>query len=160
MADELVKQFPRATLVQSVWVPTIRAQLALDRGHPAESLELLRTAAPYDLAISSSFPVCMFPAYIRGQAGLAAQQGAAAAGEFQRILDHPGIVWNCPTFALARLGLARAYAASAAAAQGAEADAQKTKAREAYRRFLDLWKDADADTPILIKARAEFAALR
>jgi serine/threonine protein kinase/Tfp pilus assembly protein PilF len=160
MVDDLVKRFPQATLVQSVWVPTIRAQLALDRGHPAESLDLLRTTAPYELAIGSAFPVCMFPTYIRGQANLAAHDGRAAAGEFQRILDHPGIVWNCPTFALARLGLARAYAATAATAQSADSEAQKTKAREAYRRFLDLWKDADADIPILIKARAEFAALR
>jgi serine/threonine protein kinase/tetratricopeptide (TPR) repeat protein len=160
MADDLVQRFPRATLVQSVWVPTIRAQLAIDRGHPAEGVELLRAAAPYELGISSSFPVCMVPVYIRGQAALAAHDGAAAGAEFQRILDHPGIVWNCPTFALARLGLARAYAATAATAQSADSEAQKTKAREAYRRFLDLWKDADADIPILIKARAEFTALR
>jgi hypothetical protein len=149
LVDDLIKRFPKATLVQSLWVPTIRAQLALNRGRPDESLELLRATPPYDLAMSSSFPVGMLPAYVRGQANLAAHDGAAAAAEFQRILDHPGVVWNSPTYALARLGLARAHA------QGSPA-----KARDAYKSFLDLWNDADADIPILIKTRAEFAALR
>jgi hypothetical protein len=159
LADDLVQRFPRATLVQSLWVPTIRAQLALDRGRPAESLELLRTAAPYELGISSTFPIGMFPVYVRGQAYLAARDGVAAAAEFQRIVDHAGVAWNSPTFALARLGLARAYAVTAASAQGASASGATAKARAAYQGFLDLWKDADADLPILASARREAAAL-
>ena len=101
----------------------------------------------------------MFPAYVRGQAYLAAQQGAAAAAEFQRILDHRGLVWSCWTNTLAELGLARAYALTAKTSTGADAEIARSKARAAYESFFTLWKDADADIPVLIAARAEFAAL-
>src|SRR5260370_24044738 len=93
---------------------------------------------------------CLYPVYVRGKAYLAAGQGSAAAAEFQKILDHSGIVWNCWTGALAHLGLARAYVL-----QG-----DTPKARAAYQDFLTLWKDADADIPIFIAAKAEYEKLK
>ena len=98
---------------------------------------------------------CLYPAYIRGEAFLAAGQGGAAAGEFQKILDHRGIVWNCWTGALARLGVARASALQSKTSQGADADAARVRALAAYKDFLALWKDADPDVPVLKEAKAE-----
>jgi len=103
---------------------------------------------------------CLYPTYIRGEAYLAAGQGNAAAAEFQKILDHSGIVWNCWTGALARLGVARANALEAKTSQGAAADAFRVRALAAYKDFLTLWKDADPDIPILKQAKAEFAKLQ
>jgi hypothetical protein len=97
--------------------------------------------------------------YVRGEAYLAAGQGSAAAAEFQKILDHSGIVWNCWTGALAHLGVARANALQARTSQGADADAARVRALAAYKDFLTLWKDADPDIPILITAKAEYAKL-
>jgi tetratricopeptide (TPR) repeat protein len=159
LADEL-KSYPQDTLVQSVWVPTIRAQAGLVRGDATGAIDLLRAATPYELSVSTSYPVCMFPVYVRGQAYLAARQGAAAAGEFQRILDQPGLVWNCWTWTLAELGLARAHALTAKTSSGIDAETAASKARAAYEKFFALWKDADADIPVLRAARSEFAALR
>jgi hypothetical protein len=98
--------------------------------------------------------------YIRAEAYLSSQQGAAAAAEFQKILDHRGIVWNCATGALAHLGLARAYALQAQSMQGPDADAARVKARAAYQDFLALWKDADPGIPVLIAAKSEYAKLK
>jgi hypothetical protein len=98
--------------------------------------------------------------YVRAEAYLSAQQGASAAAEFQKILDHRGLLWNCATGPLARLGLARAYALQAQSAQGADADAARAKARTGYQDFLALWKDADPDIPILIAAKSEYAKLQ
>jgi eukaryotic-like serine/threonine-protein kinase len=98
--------------------------------------------------------------YVRGEAYLAAGQGSAAAAEFQKILDHSGIVWNCWTGALARLGVARANALQAKSSQGADADAARVRALAAYKDFLALWKDADPDIPILKEAKAEYAKLQ
>ena len=98
--------------------------------------------------------------YVRGQAYLAAGQGSAAAAEFQKILDHSGIVWNCWTGGLAHLGVARANALQARASQGADADAARVRALAAYKEFLSLWKDADPDIPILKEAKAEYARLQ
>ena len=92
---------------------------------------------------------CLYPTYVRGEAYLAAGQGSAAAAEFQKILDHSGIVWNCWTGALAHLGVARANALQAKTSQGADADAARVRALAAYKDFLTLWKDADPDIPIL-----------
>ena len=103
---------------------------------------------------------CLYPAYVRGEAYLAAGQGSAAAVEFQKILDHNGMVWNCWTGALAHLGVARSNAMEAKTARGADADAARVRALGAYKRFLDLWKDADPDIPILKQANVEYAKLQ
>lgn len=102
----------------------------------------------------------MHPTYVRGQVYLAAGQGNAAATEFQKILDHTGIVVNCATGALAHLGLTRANALEARTDQGVAADAARTRALAAYRDFFALWKDADPDIPILKRAKAEYAKLQ
>ena len=103
---------------------------------------------------------CLYPTYIRGEAYLAAGQGKPAAAEFQKILDHSGIVWNCWTGALAHLGVARANALDAKSLTGADADAARTRALAAYKDFLALWKDADPEIPVLIAAKAEYAKLQ
>ena len=103
---------------------------------------------------------CLYHVYVRGQAYLAAGQGSAAAAEFQKILDHSGIVWNCWTGALAHLGVARANALQSRTSQGADADAARVRALAAYTDFLTLWKDADPDIPILKEAKAEYAKLQ
>ena len=103
---------------------------------------------------------CLYSAYVRGNAYLAAGQGNAAAAEFQKILDHSGVVWNCPTGALAHLGLARANALEARTSRDAGADAARTRALAAYKDFLTLWKDADPNLPILKQAKAEYAKLQ
>jgi eukaryotic-like serine/threonine-protein kinase len=132
-------------------LPTIRAQIELVRKNPERSIELLRTAGPYELT-DESLNACLYPVYVRGQAYLylAANQAAAAAAEFQKILDHRGIVGPCETGALAHLQIARAYAM--------QDDTAKAKA--AYQDFLTLWKDADPDIPIFIAAKAEYAKLQ
>jgi hypothetical protein len=103
---------------------------------------------------------CLYTAYIRGEADLVAGQGKAAGAEFQKILDHSGLVWNCWTGALAHLGVARANALEAKNSQGADADAARVRALAAYKEFLALWKDADPDIPIYRRAKAEYAKLQ
>jgi eukaryotic-like serine/threonine-protein kinase len=103
---------------------------------------------------------CLYHVYIRGEAYLASGQGKAAAAEFQKILDHNGIVWNCWTGVLAHLGVARANALQSRTSQGADADAARVRALAAYKDFLTLWKDADPDIPILKEAKAEYAKLQ
>jgi tetratricopeptide (TPR) repeat protein len=163
LAEDLNKRFPLDTQMQSLWLPAIRAQLALNRKNPSEALaDLQGTAAPTELG-SIPFVInvsCLYPTYIRGEAYLAARQGTQAAAEFQRILDHSGIVWNCWTGALAHLGVARANALQARTSQGADADAARVRALAAYKDFLTLWKDADPDIPILKEAKAEYAKLQ
>jgi eukaryotic-like serine/threonine-protein kinase len=161
LADNLAKRFPQDTVVQSVWLPTIRAQIEMGRKNPARSIDLLRAAAPNEMGmLSGSAPnSCLYPVYVRAEAYLNEQDGAAAATEFQKILDHRGLLWNCATGALARLGIARAYALQAQLAQGPDYDAVHPKARAAYQEFLTLWKDADPDIPILKVAKAEYAKL-
>jgi tetratricopeptide (TPR) repeat protein/predicted Ser/Thr protein kinase len=152
LADDLSKRSPLDTIVRSVWLPTIRAQIETSRKNPARSIELLQAAAPYELGMLSGSAVnsCLYPVYVRAEAHLSAQQGRAAAAEFQKILDHRGLLWNCATGALAHLGLARAYALQDDTA----------KARAAYQDFLTLWKHADPDIPILIAAKSEYAKLK
>jgi hypothetical protein len=104
-------------------------------------------------------PTCLYPTYIRGNAYLAAGRGKDAAVEFQKIIDHSGLVWNCWTGALARLGVARANALQARTSQGVDADAARARALSAYNDFLTLWKDADPNIPILKQAKAEYAKL-
>ena len=150
LAAELDKTFPLDTLVQRYWLPTIRAGVALERNDPNRAIELLKVASTVELAQPTNITVILCPVYLRGQAYLMLHDGIAAAVEFQKFIDHRGVVMNFPWGALARLGLARAYAM-----QG-----DTTKARAAYQEFLTLWKDADPDVPILKEAKAEYAKLQ
>jgi hypothetical protein len=157
LAQDLGKRFPLDTQIQSLWLPVIQAQLALNRKNPALALNTLHVASPVELG-QIPFVInlsCLYSVYVRGEAYLAAGQGSAAAAEFQKILDHGGIVWNCWTGALARLGLARAHALQARTSHGADADAALVRAFAAYEDFLTL-KDADPDIPILKQAKAEY----
>jgi tetratricopeptide (TPR) repeat protein len=167
LAQDLNKRFPLDTQVQTLWLPTIRAQLALNRRNPASAVETLQTALPIEFA-QLGFVMnlsCLNAPYIRGQAYLAANDGKSAAAEFQKIIDHSGLVWNCWTGALAKLGVARANALQAKSLQGnpaqaADADASRVRALAAYKDFLELWKDADPDIPILKQAKSEYARLQ
>ena len=162
LSQDLGKRFPLDTQMQSLWLPAIQAQLALNKKNPAAALNALRAASPIELG-QITFVTnisCLYHVYVRGEAYLAAGQGSAAAAEFQKILDHNGIVWNCWTGALARLGVARANALQAKTSQGADADAARVRALAAYKDFLALWKDADPDIPILKEAKAEYAKLQ
>ena len=150
LAVELDKTFPLDTLVQRYWLPTIRAGLALQRKDPNRAIELLKAASAVELSVPASLAIYLCPVYLRGEAYLMLHDGNRAAAEFQKFIDHRGVVANFPWGALARLGLARAYAM-----QGDTA-----KARAAYQDFLTLWKDADPDIPILKQAKAECAKLQ
>jgi serine/threonine protein kinase/tetratricopeptide (TPR) repeat protein len=162
MAKDLGKRFPLDTQMQSLWLPAIQAELALDKRNPALGQNVLRGASPIELGqIPFVLNIsCLYPVYVSGEAYLAAGQGSAAAAEFQKTLDHSGIVWNCWTGALARLGVARANALESRTSQGADADAARVRALAAYKDFLMLWKDADPDVPILKEAKAEYAKLQ
>ena len=148
LAEDLSKRFPEHTIVQLEYLPMIHAAAAVDSGSAAKALEALAPAAPYDLG--STPLLTLYPVYLRGEAYVAARQGSAAAAEFQKILDHPGVVQNEPIGAWAHLGLARAYAISGDA----------TKAKVAYQDFFALWKNADPDIPVLKQAKAEYAKLQ
>jgi tetratricopeptide (TPR) repeat protein len=162
LARDLDKRFPLNTQMQSLWLPAIRAQLALDRRKPALAFIELRAASAIELGQITFVNnlSCLYHVYIRGEAYLAAGQGNTAAAEFQKILDHSGIVWSCWTGALAHLGVARANALQSRTSQGADAEAARVRALAAYQDFLTLWKDADPDIPILKQAKAEYAKLR
>jgi serine/threonine protein kinase/Tfp pilus assembly protein PilF len=162
LAQDLGKRFPLDTQMQSLWLPAIQAQLALDRKNPTTALNALQAATHIELGQIGfvSNISCLYHVYIRGEAYLAAGQGNAAAAEFQKILDHSGIVWNCWTGALAHLGVARANALQSRTSQGADADAARVRALAASKDFLTLWKDADPDIPILKEAKAEYAKLQ
>jgi tetratricopeptide (TPR) repeat protein len=162
LRKNLQTRYPLHMLVQLRWLPTIEAEFALGKKKAAEAVELLQTAAPTELGSGgyTSSSSCMYAVYIRGQAYLELRDGRAAAGEFQKILDHNGVVWNCPTGALARLGLARADALESRTAQGVAADAARSRALNAYQDFLGLWKHADPDIPVLKQAEAEYAKLQ
>jgi eukaryotic-like serine/threonine-protein kinase len=146
LADDLGKRFPQFTLIQFNYLPPIRAQLALSHNDFSKAIEALQGAAVYELGSPSG----LYPVYVRGEAYLAMHQGNEAAAEFQKILDHRGVVINGPIGALAHLQIGRAYAT-----QG-----YTVKARTSYQDFFTLWKDADPDIPILIAAKAEYAKLR
>jgi len=163
LAADLNKRFPLDTQVQSLWLPAIKAQLALNRNNPGRALGTLQAVTPPIELGQISFMAnlsCLYHTYIRGEAYVASGQGAQAAAEFQKILDHSGIVWNCWTGALAHLGVARANALQAKTSQGADADAARARSLSAYKDFLTLWKDADPDIPILKRAKAEYAKLQ
>jgi len=153
LADDLGKRFPEDTVVNFNYLPTLRGKLALLHSSPQEALAILGAASPYELGLPSlsyyNWPN-LYPVYVRGEAYLAAHQGSKAAAEFQKILDHRGIVLNEPIGALAHLQLGRAYALAR----------DTPKARAAYQDFLTLWKDADSDIPVLLEAKAEYAKLQ
>jgi hypothetical protein len=161
LAQGLGKRFPLDTQMQSLWLPAIQAQLALDNKNPTTALTALQAASPIEFGSIGflNHASCLYHVYIRGEAYLAAGQGEVAAAEFQKILDHSGIVWNCWTGALARLGVGRANALQARTSQGAAAAEARVRAIAAYQDFLAFWKDADPDIPILNEAKAEYAKL-
>jgi eukaryotic-like serine/threonine-protein kinase len=151
LADELEKAQPSDTMLKVYWLPTIRAAAELNAHNPTQAIIDLEAAAPYELGQPPQLQLgTLYPVYVRGQAQLIAHNGQAAAIEFQKILDHRGVVLNYPLGALAHLGLARAHALSGDTA----------KARTAYQDFLALWKDADPDIPILKEAKAEYEKLQ
>ena len=154
LADDLEKNFPEDTSVRFSYLPVLRAILALNRRQPSRAIEVLESAAPYELGTPRSnlqgFFGTLYPVYVRGQAYLSAHQGAEAAAEFQKIIDHRGILVSDPVGALAHLQLARAFALSGDTA----------KAKSAYQDFLTLWKDADSDVPVLKQAKTEYAQLK
>jgi predicted Zn-dependent protease len=153
LANDLERPFPEDTSVRFNYLPALRALFALNHNEPSSAIESLEIALPYDLALPGSsfvgFFGALYPAYVRGEAYLAAHQGAQAAAEFQKILDHPGLVFSDPVRAVARVQLARAFALSG----------DTNKAKAAYQDFLTLWKDADPDIPLLKQAQAEYARL-
>jgi predicted Zn-dependent protease len=147
LADKLNQEFPVNTIQQSYWQPTIRAEIELSRNYSDKAIPLLQTAAPYELG--GATPIGgLYPVFVRGQAFLRERQGARAAAEFQKLVDHRGIVQNLPLGALAHLYLGRAYVVGG----------DMARARSAYQDFLALWKDADI--PILKEAKAEYAKLQ
>jgi eukaryotic-like serine/threonine-protein kinase len=182
LAQDLNQRYPLDTQMQSLWLPAIQAQLALNRKNPAAAIASLQPALPpleYGGIGFINNISCLYHTYIRGEAYLATGQDKEAAAEFQKILDHSGIVGNCWTGALAHLGVARANALQASIAVGApllagvarggnssdqispaDRDAARVRALAAYKDFLALWKDADSDIPILKQAKAEYAKLQ
>jgi hypothetical protein len=162
LVRELNKRRPLDTQMRLLWLPAIQAQLALNRKTPAAAIKTLQVAtSPIEYGNASFLmnPSCLWTAYIRGEADLAAGQGEAAAGEFQKILDHSGMVWNCWTGALAHLGVARGNALVERNSPGADGDAARVRALAAYKEFLTLWKDADSEIPIYRQAKAEYSKL-
>jgi len=151
LVGELEKSYASNTLLKLYWLPTINAAIEFSKGNSSQALVVLEAAAPYELGEPPPLqPGPLYPAYFRGQAYLLARNGTAAAAEFQKLLDHRGIVLNFVTGSLAHLQLGRAYAMAGDAA----------KAKSAYQDFLTLWKDADPDIPILKEAKAEYAKLQ
>ncbi len=148
LAQQLNRDYPKDTMMQNYSLPTIRAAIELQKNNPAEAVHILKVAVPYEMGVASF--ANLYPAYVRGEAYLKAGQGQQAAAEFQKLLDHPGILENFVTGALAHLQLGRAHAMIG----------NNAAARKAYDDFFALWKDADRDIPILQQARAEYAKLR
>jgi eukaryotic-like serine/threonine-protein kinase len=147
----LEKNYPSNTLMKDYWLPAIRAAMELNANNAAQAVMSLEPALPYELGVPPQLQVAtMYPVYIRGEAQLMAHNGAAAAVEFQKFLDHRGATLNYPLGALAHLGLAGAYALQS----------DTSKAKIAYQDFFTLWKDADPDIPILKEAKAEYAKLQ
>jgi len=151
LAEDLGKRFPEDTALNYNLLPTARAATALHNGEPAKAIAALAVPSPYELgATMQTANFWLYSVYLRGEAYLAAKQGAAAAVEFRKIVDHPGLVVNEPIGALAHLGLGRAYVLSH----------DEAKAKAEYQNFLTLWKDADPDIPILKEAKTEYAKLQ
>jgi eukaryotic-like serine/threonine-protein kinase len=150
LIDDLGTRFSQDTFVQFDYLPMARAALALATGNAADAVKALAAASPYELGhTNNDFTFALYPVYLRGESYLAAKNGSAAITEFQKILDHSGVVGNEPIGALAHLGLGRGYALSG----------DSTKAKTAYQDFFALWEDADPDIPILKEAKTEYAKL-
>jgi eukaryotic-like serine/threonine-protein kinase len=164
LAKDLGRRFPDDVTVQLSYLPVLRAQLALSFGDASKAIEFLRVAVRDELGAPRSSIHALFgalyPIYLRGEAYLAERRGQKAAAEFQKILDHRGIVVSDPIGALAHLQLGRAYTLEAQSSQGVDAEAARAKARAAYRDFLTLWNHADPDIPVLRQAKAEYASLQ
>jgi hypothetical protein len=150
LVKELEKGYPSNTLLKLYWLPTINGAVEVSGGNSSQALLDLEPAVPYELGQAGIAINDLYPAYIRGQAYLLTHNGAGAASEFQKLLDHPGMMSNFVTGALAHLQVGRAYAMAGDSA----------KAKAAYQDFLTLWKDADPDIPILNEAKAEYAKLQ
>jgi serine/threonine protein kinase/Flp pilus assembly protein TadD len=152
LADDLQRRYPLDTMLNRYWLPTIRAAVEVGRNNASQAIELLRPVALYELGtpLTPTNNVYPYPVYVRGEAYIEARQGDAGASEFQKILDHPGIMTNYPLGALTYLGLGRARASAG----------DLTGARAAYQDFLALWKDADSNVPVLQQAKAEYGRLR
>jgi len=148
LTDGLARSYPDDTLVRFNYLPVIRAQIALNHGDSDKALDLLQATTPYEL--SDTWWRILGPVYVRGEAYLMAHRGTEAAAEFQKFMDHRGLVGNAPTAVLARLQLGRAYALMG----------DNTRAKAAYQDFLSLWRNADYDVPLLQKARDEYAQLK
>jgi tetratricopeptide (TPR) repeat protein len=153
LADDLEKRFPEDTFAKFTYVPVLRALSALERGKPTDSMERLHIALPYELAVNGLNTLYylggLHSAYVRGEALLAAHRYPEAIAEFQKILDHRGIVGADPIGALAHLQLGRTFALAG----------DQVKAKRAYGDFLSLWNNADSDVPILLQAKAAYARL-
>jgi predicted Zn-dependent protease len=154
LANDLERRFPDDTSVRFSYLPALRALLTLRHAGPSKAIELLQIAVPYELGAPRSsflgFFGGFYPVYVRGVAYLALHRGVEAGVEFQKILDHRGVVVSDPVGAMAQLQLARAYAMQD----------DSTRAKSAYQSFLTLWKDADPDIPVLKQAKAEYAKLQ
>ena len=152
LANDFTKRFPEDTVVKFTYLPSLRAQQALLRQDPAKAIAELEPVAPYELGQpnnGSTISMALYPVYVRAEAFRMAKQGKEAAAEYQKILDHRGVVFNGPLGALAHLGLGRAQALAG----------ETAKAKIAYQDFLGLWKDADQEIPILKQAKSEYASL-
>ena len=150
LAEEVERSNPANSLLKLYWLPTINAAIEISKSNPSQAIADLEPTAPYELGLAGTSINYLYPAYVRGQAYLLAKNGAAAAAEFQKLLDHRGIVTNFVTGALAHLQLGRAEAMAGDTA----------KAKAAYQEFFTLWKDADPDVPILKQAKTEYAKLQ
>jgi eukaryotic-like serine/threonine-protein kinase len=148
LADEVSQEAPLDTAVQRYLVPTVRAAIKLQKHDPAAAIDLLRDTVQYDLASTQSFDF-LYPAYIRGLAYLESGDGRSAAGEFQKLIDNPGLSWGYINGPLARLQLGRAQRLMG----------DNASVRKSYEEFLNIWKDADPDLPVYRQAKAEYAKL-
>jgi eukaryotic-like serine/threonine-protein kinase len=156
IVDALDRESPLDTMIQNFYLPSIRAALRLNSNQSSEAIAALEPAEVYEFGGDRT----LYPAYVRGLAYLRAGRGQEAAAEFQKLLDHRGIVGNCVLGALAHVHLARANALQAKSSQRSNADAARVRALAAYKDFLTLWKGADPDIPIFIAAKSEYAKLQ
>jgi hypothetical protein len=149
MADELAEQYPLNTVVNHYWLPAIYASIEIKHGNPAKAIDILQTTEPYELGTPlPQFEVggSLYPVYVRGAAYLALNKSKEAAAEFRKFVDQRGVPVNSPLAALAQLQLGRSYAQAG----------DSINARSGYQNFFALWKDADAEIPVLRQAKAEY----